>query len=250
MSVRCGYCYEVGHNRRTCPSYKKNLKRAAENGNPYAKQELNKKIVRTCGYCSRSGHDKRTCEYLKRDTNRLAAINLEVRKRIQKKAQDFNFGVGTLVSGRFSNWSAVDKTYQQVQIFGIIKKIDWERVDIHSEWDNNGSSAWSAPVHVECFGLPDSSWNSVRKIDFPFEISYLGEMSKEEFPAWRMRDELEIHNAVFSPGEGESSLTHASCHVVAKELIKAREWQESYVDRNIQRCERYLGITETLTSQE
>ena len=113
MSVRCGYCYEVGHNRRTCPSYKKNLKRAAENGNPYAKEQLNKKIVRTCGYCSRSGHDKRTCEYLKRDTNRLAAINLEVRKRIQKKAQDFNFGVGTLVSGRFSNWSAVDKTYQQ-----------------------------------------------------------------------------------------------------------------------------------------
>ena len=85
MSVRCGYCYEVGHNRRTCPSYKKNLKRAAENGNPYAKEQLNKKIVRTCGYCSRSGHDKRTCEYLKRDTNRLAAINLEVRKRIQKK---------------------------------------------------------------------------------------------------------------------------------------------------------------------
>ena len=69
------------------------MKKAAEDGNLYAKAELNKKIVRTCGYCARQGHDRRTCKYLKRDIERLASCNLEIRKRIQKKAQDLNFDI-------------------------------------------------------------------------------------------------------------------------------------------------------------
>ena len=247
MSVRCSYCYEVGHNRRTCPHLKKALKKAAEDGNLYAKAELNKKIVRTCGYCARQGHDRRTCKYLKRDIERLASCNLEIRKRIQKKAQDLNFGVGTLVSAHFSCWNEEERAYRPKNAFGVIKKIDWEMVDIHSEWDSSGSSAWPSPVTVEFFDVPQSP---TRRFDFPFEVSYLGPEARTSFPEWRMRDELLVHNAVAAQDEGESSLNQQSCQDLAKKLITYREWKESYCDRTIQRTQRYLGIEEVLTSQE
>lgn len=79
--ARCSYCYQEGHNKRTCPVLTANLKKRADAaiaaGDPdgYAAQRYRarvapkgkKKSQQVCGYCQERGHTRRTCEVLKKD---------------------------------------------------------------------------------------------------------------------------------------------------------------------------------------
>ena len=130
----CGYCGTRGHNRRTCSTRKKNLAMAAEQGNAYAKAELERKASpRTCGFCDLVGHDRRTCQHLKDCVDELGTANLQVRKELCRRAQRHNFGVGSLVSVKTSDF--VDGAYVNSEQFGIIQAIEWDRVGYFDEWD-------------------------------------------------------------------------------------------------------------------
>lgn len=79
--ARCRYCWQNGHNRRTCPKLTAALKRSAdaaiEAGNPdaWAVQQYQdriapkgkKKSQQTCGYCRERGHTRRKCDVLHND---------------------------------------------------------------------------------------------------------------------------------------------------------------------------------------
>lgn len=55
---RCGYCYQEGHNRNSCPT----MKQAAANGDSYAKDRLERAKIKRCSYCRTDGHTKATCD--------------------------------------------------------------------------------------------------------------------------------------------------------------------------------------------
>lgn len=55
---RCGYCYQEGHNRNSCPS----IKAAAAQGDSYAQERLERAKVKRCSYCKTDGHTKATCD--------------------------------------------------------------------------------------------------------------------------------------------------------------------------------------------
>lgn len=55
---RCGYCYQEGHNRNSCPS----IKAAAANGDAYAQERLERAKIKRCSYCKNDGHTKATCD--------------------------------------------------------------------------------------------------------------------------------------------------------------------------------------------
>jgi len=61
-TVRCGHCWERGHNKRGCPAHKKFIE---ENPNSAAaKQAAQQKATkRQCGWCSETGHNARTCQH-------------------------------------------------------------------------------------------------------------------------------------------------------------------------------------------
>ena len=79
--MRCGYCYQRGHNRRTCPDLTKRLKERADaaiaRGEPdhsFVREyqariapKGKKKSQQTCGYCGEVGHTRRTCDKLRKD---------------------------------------------------------------------------------------------------------------------------------------------------------------------------------------
>jgi len=79
--ARCRYCYETGHNRRTCPKktedMKANADRAIAAGNPDAwvvrlyeeriASKGKKVSQQKCGYCEERGHTRRKCEVLQKD---------------------------------------------------------------------------------------------------------------------------------------------------------------------------------------
>tara|TARA_R100001510_G_scaffold54331_1_gene56924 strand:+ start:208 stop:1047 length:840 start_codon:yes stop_codon:yes gene_type:complete len=79
--MRCGYCYQRGHNKRTCPVLTERLKQrhdaAIEAGqtDSYYIREYQARIApkgkkvshQQCGYCSEYGHTRRKCEVLRKD---------------------------------------------------------------------------------------------------------------------------------------------------------------------------------------
>jgi len=67
-TVRCGWCYESGHNKRSCPQLKEHVEQNPDSY--YAKIETRKRAntkKRRCTYCNLTGHNRRTCERLAND---------------------------------------------------------------------------------------------------------------------------------------------------------------------------------------
>ena len=120
-TVRCGYCYETGHNKSSCPQKKQNHKdqiaayekQIAEDDfsddweRNYAKRnlerhqkELNKSLNRgkhrKCSYCGEEGHTRRTCSYRKGDMNNWIEKCIAAREKFAEKMTATGFGVGAL----------------------------------------------------------------------------------------------------------------------------------------------------------
>lgn len=121
--VRCSYCYEYGHNRRTCPErlarLQKNLEHEKSDSSQgryteyYANQiakmtgvnpetgekrgRRNESRGRVCSYCKDRGHNRRTCPVLKNDLERYAVMTRETRQEVRDWALTDGIGIGAMV---------------------------------------------------------------------------------------------------------------------------------------------------------
>lgn len=126
-TVYCRYCYEKGHNKRTCPQYTARLKELAlreieEHGeyNGYYGKMYNKRVRKTglyadgspmsaeakkatkqkrvCKYCGLRGHNRRTCERLKLAKKQTADETLSIRNRVFEAMKKAGLGVGAILT--------------------------------------------------------------------------------------------------------------------------------------------------------
>ncbi len=122
-TVRCSHCYEIGHNRSSCPHLKKHLqdtiseykarldknvwdrpydKVQAERRFEWANNQLNKMQSRgknrKCGFCGEHGHTRRTYQERKDKTAEMLETTLDVRRRVRDVLQDVGFAPGALVN--------------------------------------------------------------------------------------------------------------------------------------------------------
>tara|TARA_Y100000590_G_scaffold269692_2_gene302824 strand:- start:1372 stop:2088 length:717 start_codon:yes stop_codon:yes gene_type:complete len=118
-SVRCGYCYKEGHNRRTCPDlFARMEKRREEDPDDiYAKYYFNKrtKKKKKCSYCSGKGHTRPTCKELKYAKKVTVEKCSKWRHELVKHLKEMGLGVGALV--QYVNWSK--------EIVGVVTEIKW-----------------------------------------------------------------------------------------------------------------------------
>ncbi len=140
-TVRCGVCYEQGHNKRSCPRQTERLQRqfkayqnieeingsqqrtmeriAKELGrrsgvNPLTgEKDVKRGPTRRCSYCKHKlgrhsddalGHTRRTCSMLKKDKAEAVAFNADYRARILLAMRGAGFGPGALVSVKISDF--------------------------------------------------------------------------------------------------------------------------------------------------
>ena len=150
-TVRCGWCYKEGHNKRTCPEYTAILKERAEqeiannegydgywgrqynkrvndglyaDGTPMSDEHLNAaKVrggkVRRCTYCGAKGHNRRTCPTLKANKEAYAVDAIAFRRRLVDAMRSAGIGVGALVSTE--RWG---DTY-----CWMVTQIRWNQID-------------------------------------------------------------------------------------------------------------------------
>jgi hypothetical protein len=97
---RCGHCYGRGHNRRSCPVIRKEIK---DNPNGYqariarTKKEHVSRNPRKCSYCKETGHNKATCSSLSQDRGEQATKATIWRQDFIAQCQQQGFSIGTLV---------------------------------------------------------------------------------------------------------------------------------------------------------
>ena len=127
-TVRCSYCYEIGHNKSACPKRKQDLKQnierytqeLADSTAPAddwqrknterhlsrSKRELhkmdNRGKNRKCSHCGEPGHTKRTCTERKKDISAWTKTFIRQRNRYAQSMADEGFGVGTLVEVQYA----------------------------------------------------------------------------------------------------------------------------------------------------
>ena len=121
-TVRCGHCYEKGHNKSACPKRKQDLK---DNVERYTKELAENKFVhdyqrdnterylrhskdqihkmetrgqnRKCGYGTQPGHTKRTCSMRKEQVATKSSEAIALRKCAASRMIAAGFGPGALV---------------------------------------------------------------------------------------------------------------------------------------------------------
>jgi len=120
-TVRCGNCWDEGHNKRTCPTLKKAFEEDPNSweGRKWARMQQEKKQAgpRLCSYCQESGHNRRTCRPLAVDRDCATVVQGEYFDRTQKWLEEAGVGIGTLVSWRIG-WRADSRS-----VVGMVKAL-------------------------------------------------------------------------------------------------------------------------------
>ena len=148
-TVTCRWCYQKGHNKRSCPEYTEVLKKRAleeinngEGYDGYWGRQYNKRVKKTglyadgtamsketikaatksskrrCKYCGSQGHNRRTCPTLKADRAAWVEDQLAWRKKLKAWAEETGYGVGALLKvdrwGESFAWLVTDINWNDV----------------------------------------------------------------------------------------------------------------------------------------
>ena len=98
-TVRCGWCGQKGHNRRSCPEFKKHVTEAAAEGDRWAIHQLEKKkrsSTRRCSWCGNKGHNKKTCT-MRREAEAAIPLVADSLSKLCEKILEGNLTRGAIV---------------------------------------------------------------------------------------------------------------------------------------------------------
>ena len=124
-TVRCGHCYEKGHNKSACPKRVQDLKDNIERYSKAlaedkfrtsydrecierylkrSKEQIHKIETRgqnrSCGFCREPGHTRRTCPDRKQKVAEGVKAAVSLRKAVAQRMQTAGFGPGALLQVR------------------------------------------------------------------------------------------------------------------------------------------------------
>ena len=133
-TMRCGYCYNTGHNKRGCPK----MRQDAKNGDSWAQRQLDGYKAkserqkeaggRKCGYCEERGHTRRTCATRKNNMGTSQRLNREYRKAALAWFKSIGLGTGALVKYDGSVYVSGQGRVEGPHI-GLVTGINWEQLN-------------------------------------------------------------------------------------------------------------------------
>ena len=151
-SVRCSWCYNVGHSQRACPDRfpngtpaqqraRKREEEKAQRKEAREQRKLDKaagikvaKVPRKCGYCKEYGHMRRHCETLAADKARLVEVTLDYRNKLVDEVVSQGIGQGALVASKVREWSNRENDYVSVVRYAMITRTNFEAMTPYNNW--------------------------------------------------------------------------------------------------------------------
>lgn len=98
-SIRCRHCGESGHNINGCAKMKEYVK---NNPNSWSAEKMKQRQEsmqhRKCSYCGEEKHTRRTCTHIMSDMVKVAAINIDFRKKALETINRVGLAPGALIS--------------------------------------------------------------------------------------------------------------------------------------------------------
>ena len=220
-TVRCSHCYEIGHNRSSCPQLKKSLqdtiseykarldkdvwdrpydKVQAERRFEWASNQLHKMQSRgknrKCGFCGQYGHTRRTCQERKDKTAEMLEKTLDVRRRMRDVLQDIGYAPGALV-----NVSVRDQRFPG-GVLGVVTSISLKNI-YHGNVYDGGQWAPSYKQNVKvkllktCKDWYGTEYDEV-EANMPTEVFNIDNHEMHKSFLTTMRDRAN-HTTVVSP---------------------------------------------------
>lgn len=201
-TVRCSYCYQTGHNKRSCPE----IKQRAKDGNAWAQAHLERSKVknRKCSYCHEPGHTKRTCVKRKNIRVKFVETTRKYRRLVEEVFKLRGVGKGALVR-RSDQYSSALVLITHV-LFKYISPFDPHTSVIQAKSVRN-SNHTSHVCLAEISGEHEKSgWRMKSEVvslgrDFDYPEGYyvnddrVTELFKEkDFNEWRASDRLQMAN--------------------------------------------------------
>lgn len=114
-TVYCRLCYEVGHNRRSCPKASETLKARYKDGD----------LARKCSYCKEKGHTKRKCETLAKDKQEYIKQNSQYRDFVMHSMEVQGLSIGCLVMPRGYTPEEIQARPEQIY---MIVGVEWDDI--------------------------------------------------------------------------------------------------------------------------
>jgi hypothetical protein len=115
----CGYCYQKGHNKRTCPDLKAAIdRRRDDNPSDYMVTRYDEKKVakvRRCRWCSETGHNARTCPQKATYLARCVQENAKYRAKVLEYCNEIGLGIGAVVCADIENYKNPENRYQSTK---------------------------------------------------------------------------------------------------------------------------------------
>lgn len=222
---RCGHCYELGHNKRSCPqlteAYKTRAEAEVRSGDgregywhrQYAKRtgtwvdgtpaeslaKQRKGAVRRCKYCNKTGHNTRTCPELAAAKAAYLDGAGRARNALREQFQTIGLGVGALV--KLDHYGTPElymvtgfnpeHMNHETLLHGNHQAIKLQKLtnlSTTSRWDKTRAvGAPQVPAHVlSAFGLEQNNYSSF-ELAGPVEGG-LGELTD----AWAGCEDVDI----------------------------------------------------------
>ncbi len=178
-TIRCGHCYERGHNRAGCEKLTEQLatqwsrietagydddnythKRTRQmlakrqGSDPLTGESTRKRRAtyggRKCSYCGEPGHTRRTCPSMKTDKQNYRTLTAASRSTLIERMREHGFGPGSLLTTVSKDWE--DGEYKTRTVPMIVKSVDWEAIHQRT-W---GSQGQGGPECVTVLRMNDS----------------------------------------------------------------------------------------------
>ena len=154
-TVRCGWCHESGHNKRSCPAFKEQIETWAQSDDPYyqrraeAAKSRQKGRAKRCSYCGETSHTIRKCDLHNERVDTEAHLWLDARKFIETNAHQHNFGVGSLVRVTGRQWR--DGNYHSISWLGLVLDIKYDQIT-HRDLSDSAFFYGQSPMTVQWIG--------------------------------------------------------------------------------------------------
>lgn len=244
----CSYCYNRGHNRRSCPDLRLQAQQGASK--PSSERTWHEQAAimrvteyntnnRACSYCAGSNHNVKTCASRKNDIeNAITRTNAFRRKFIQALKEN-NFGIGAIVSydGYFSDLAYPTPNEDGSPAFHYLLVKSFKEDEI-VPWNNeNKRVKLYSCVNAQSLNHIGGDYRYTGNINLPFEVvrSIDGECQQSYSCA-------KVSNISGSPVTGieeEKFFSWESCHRVVTAIFDQKNNKKKIPSRS---SLRYAGV--------
>ena len=199
-TIRCGHCYERGHNRAGCEKLTEQLterwsriETAGYNDDDYTHKRIREMLAKRQGsdpltgekkrqrrathggrkwsYCGEAGHTRRTCPSMKADKEAYRTLTAASRSDLIDRMRAQGFGPGSLLTAVSKDWE--NGEYKTRTIPMLVKSVDWGAIH-QKTWGSEGQGGpecvtvlrmndnrMVSIVLPNCVSGNDSNWNKV-----------------------------------------------------------------------------------------